>query len=165
MEHLMKPDVGLIFWTLVNFTLLVYLLGKFGWRPAVKALEDREARIRDDVKAAQDARDAAEKLKADLAQHMRKLEEGTQAAIARAAALGEQEKAAILESARKQAEELSASAKHALEAERDRLVGELRREVAGISIAAAERIIGKEIDKVSGNQAVDNFLREVENRK
>ncbi|MFA5160632.1 MAG: F0F1 ATP synthase subunit B [Elusimicrobiales bacterium] len=161
MEHLIKPDAGLIFWTLVNFALLVYLLGKFGWRPAVRALEMREHKIREDVQAAQQARLAAESAKAEVEARLRKIETEAQSAIARAAALGEKEKAALLEAARKQAEGIAASARRSLEAEKDRLVAELRGEVAGLSIAAAERILAKEVDKASGERAVEEFLSKV----
>ena len=161
MDHLIKPDVGLIFWTLVNFALLVFLLGKFGWRPAVLALEMREHKIREDIKAAQQAREAAERVKAEIDARLKHLDEQALSATARAVALGEKEKAAILEAARRQAEEISASAKRSLEAERDRLVAELRGEVAGVSIAAAERILAREVDKTSGARAVEDFLRGV----
>ena len=49
MEELLKPDLGLIFWTIVNFTLLAFLLAKFAWKPIITAIEAREKKIADDI--------------------------------------------------------------------------------------------------------------------
>ncbi len=165
MENLIKPDFGLIFWTLLNFALLVLLLGKFGWKPVLRALEERENRIHADVKAAQEARDASEKLKAGLDEQLKALSERTQAAIQQAAALGEKEKNAIVAEAQRQAQAVADASKRAMETEREKLFSELRRDVAGLSIAAAEKLLNREIDRTAGKTAVDQFLREIDGAK
>jgi F-type H+-transporting ATPase subunit b len=62
---LVTPDFGLIFWTLVTFLLLVFLLGKFAWKPILKMVDDREASIEDALKAAERARDEMKSLQSD----------------------------------------------------------------------------------------------------
>jgi len=165
MENLIKPDFGLVFWTVLNFALLVLVLGKFGWKPVLKALEERENRIRADAEAAREARAASEHARAELDERLARLAQETEAAMAKAAAAGAKEKEDLLNAAKKQAEEIAAASKRDLEAQRDRLIDELRAEVAGLSIAAAERIIGREVDKKSAKESVDGFLREVQSLK
>jgi F-type H+-transporting ATPase subunit b len=165
MEKLIQPDFGLIFWTLLNFALLVLLLGKFGWKPVLRALQDRENRIKADVKAAQEAREATEKMKAELDAQLKSLAERTQSALAQAAALGEKEKNSIVAEAQRQAQEVADASRRAMEAERAKLIAELRSEVAGLSIAAAEKLLAREIDRNAGKTAVEQFLRDIEAKK
>ena len=44
---LVLPDIGLVFWNTVAFLLLLVVLGKFAWKPILKAINDREQGIED----------------------------------------------------------------------------------------------------------------------
>ena len=35
---LVLPDVGLAFWSLIAFLVLLFVLGKFAWKPIMKAI-------------------------------------------------------------------------------------------------------------------------------
>ena len=54
---LITPDVGLLFWTLVSFSILYLILRKFAWGPILGAVKERE----ESIKAALDAADNAKK--------------------------------------------------------------------------------------------------------
>jgi len=43
---LVLPDIGLVFWNTVAFVGLLVVLGKFAWKPMLKAISDREKRYR-----------------------------------------------------------------------------------------------------------------------
>ena len=58
---LILPSFGLIFWMTLTFLGVFLLLRKMAWKPILKALGDRE-------KSIQDALDAAEKAKEEMAQ-------------------------------------------------------------------------------------------------
>jgi len=57
---LVLPDIGLVFWNTVAFLLLLVVLGKFAWKPILKAINDREQGI-------EDALARADKMKSELA--------------------------------------------------------------------------------------------------
>ena len=59
MDSLLKPDIGLMFWTIVNFLLLAFLLAKFAWKPLMNALDSREKQIAEDVAGAHKAKEDA----------------------------------------------------------------------------------------------------------
>ena len=48
MDKLLQPDIGLMFWTALNFLILAFLLAKFAWKPVMKALDDRERKIKEE---------------------------------------------------------------------------------------------------------------------
>ena len=58
---LVLPDLGLVVWSTLAFLILMYVLGKFGWKPIMKAISEREQGISDSLAT-------AEKVKAEMAQ-------------------------------------------------------------------------------------------------
>ena len=58
---LITPDIGLVFWTGLIFLLLMFVLGKFIWKPILSAVKNREDNI-------QSALDMAKETKAEMEQ-------------------------------------------------------------------------------------------------
>ena len=57
---LVLPDIGLVFWNTIAFVVLLVILGKFAWKPMLKAIADRENGI-------EEALLRADKMKAEIA--------------------------------------------------------------------------------------------------
>ena len=62
---LITPELGLIFWTTLSFVILVFLLGKFAWKPILKSVNDREEGIQNALASAEKARLEMQNLNAD----------------------------------------------------------------------------------------------------
>ena len=62
---LVTPDVGLLFWTVISFFVLLFLLRKFAWKPIVGTVNDRETSIREALESAEKARLEMQNLTAD----------------------------------------------------------------------------------------------------
>ena len=60
--ELVTPSIGLVFWTTISFLLLLFILGKFAWKPIMKALDDRERSIEDALSAAEKAKEELSRL-------------------------------------------------------------------------------------------------------
>lgn len=56
---------GLFFWQFIILLVIIFLLGKFAWKPIVNALEAREEGIADALAAAENAKRDLENLKSD----------------------------------------------------------------------------------------------------
>lgn len=162
MEKLITPDFGLSFWTVLNFALLVLLLSKFVWKPLVSALEQRENDIKADREAAENARKETERIKAELDARLAELSRETRSVLAEAAQEGKKERDAIIAAARDNAQQLVERARQEMKGEQIRLFGELRREIAGISLLAAERVLQKQVDASVNQTMVDGLLKEIE---
>ena len=65
LNALLTPDIGLMFWVLIIFGLLLLILWKFAWGPIVKALQSREESIEKAINEAKTARLEVENLKAE----------------------------------------------------------------------------------------------------
>ena len=69
---LITPDVGLLFWTLISFTILYLILRKFAWGPILGAVNEREKGIRNALLLAEKTREEMASLQSDNEQTLKK---------------------------------------------------------------------------------------------
>jgi F-type H+-transporting ATPase subunit b len=152
-------DLGV--WTLVVFLLLLFVLGKFAWKPMLQGLEHREKSIHAALKEAEQARDEAERLRQQL-----------QAQIERA----NEQAREIMEEARKAAErssaEMIAAARKEIQAERDRSTRDIEMtaekarqqlwsETAQLATLVSGKVIRRQLGPEDHRQLVDEALAEL----
>lgn len=158
MELPLGLNVGLFIFQLVNFLILVVLLYGLAYRPLIGMLEDRQKRI---AKGMEDARVAGE-ARANAEAEARKVMDAARADA--------QKKAAeIISDAQKTAGDLKAQAARDVEAIRaqaaaeaeqsrtDALAG-VRDQIAALSMAAANKIVGESLDDKRQRALVDEFF-------
>lgn len=63
--QLVTPAIGLMFWTVVIFILLLVILKKFAWKPILKAVDDRNNSITEALSSAEKAKAEMEQLSAN----------------------------------------------------------------------------------------------------
>src|SRR6266699_2827988 len=151
-------NTGLIFWTIVVFGILLALLWRFGWPAILKAVEERERRIQQQLEEAERARAEAARL---LEEHKRTTAEA-QELIAQARSVAEKERAALLAQAREQYEQLLERARKEIESEKEKAILELRREAVDLSIAAASKLIEANLDSDANRRLVMEYLKSLE---
>ena len=61
----LKPDVGLIAWTILIFALFWGLMAKFAFRPIINALKKRKSDIQNSLDEAKRVREEMAKMKAE----------------------------------------------------------------------------------------------------
>jgi F-type H+-transporting ATPase subunit b len=54
--ELVTPAIGLVFWMLVTFSLLLLVLKKYAWKPILTSIKDREETIEKSLQEAANAR-------------------------------------------------------------------------------------------------------------
>ena len=159
--ELVTPQLGLIFWQLVFFGILLFLLAKLAWKPILSSLSEREHQI-------QSALDLAEKTRADMA----KLQADNQQLLTEARA----ERDSILKAAKESADRIIAESKdkatvegkriiedarETISNERAALVAQMKKEVVTISLEIAEKVLRKELsDKSAQEQLVADLAKE-----
>jgi F-type H+-transporting ATPase subunit b len=63
--ELVKPGLGLIFWMTLTFSLVLFILSKFAWKPILNSIREREDSINNALNAAEDDRKQMDALKSD----------------------------------------------------------------------------------------------------
>jgi F-type H+-transporting ATPase subunit b len=156
---LLTPGIGLIFWQVVIFLMLVLLLGKFAWRPILDSLRIREESIEGALRSADEAREEMSKLKADNEELLAKAREERDILLKEAAKLAGQLKEDAKEDAKKITSKLIEDAKASIVSEKEAALKEVRNQVAELSVEIAEKLIRKTLgDEKSQKALVDEFL-------
>src|SRR5207244_10794987 len=89
-------NTGLIFWTIVVFGVLLALLWKFGWPAILKAVEERERRIQQQLEEAERARAEAARLLEEQRRTLAAAKAEAQEMIAKAKTVAEKERGTLL---------------------------------------------------------------------
>jgi F-type H+-transporting ATPase subunit b len=162
MEALIKPEFGLMFWTILIFILLVLILAKLAWKPLIHSIEEREKNLRLEREMAEKARIEAEKIKNELEGKLKSLMDEVQSKLDGAKKEGEKQRDKIIEEGKASAGSILEQAYKDMEEEKKKLMLELKAEVVHLSVMAAERILNKTIDAQFQKEIVSDFLNEIE---
>lgn len=165
MEALIKPEFGLMFWTIACFTLLALLLSRTAWKPLMQAVEERERALKHDRHAAETARAEAEKARAELDAKLSELKAEISRRLEEARVSAEKEKDILIEEARKSAGLIVESSRREIEAQKNEAARELRGKVAELSVLAAERILLHQLDHRANTDLASRYLAEIEKEK
>ena len=157
--ELLTPGLGLIFWQVVIFLMLVVLLGIFAWRPILDSLKIREESIEEALRSADEAREEMSQLQADNEKLLATSREERDVLLKEAAKIAGQLKNEAKEDAKKITSKLIEDAKASIVSEKEAALKEVRNQVAELSVEIAEKLIRKSLgDEKSQRTLVDEFL-------
>ena len=145
---------------IVNFIVLLVLLRLFLYKPVMKVLDERAQRTKDAMELAEATKKEYEQAKGEVQKQIEKGRQEAQAIITQAMQVGERLKEESRQETAKQTQVMIDRARSELEAERDKIVGDLRREFVDISIAAAEKVIKETLDKEKHRKLIEETLQE-----
>lgn len=156
--ELVTPGIGLIFWMVVSFSIILYLLKKFAWKPILKALKEREDTIDNSLKSAEKAKEEMGKMKADNERVMKEAKNERDNLLKDA----RQVKEKIIEEAKAkanmEAEKIFEDAQTKIENEKISAIGEIKNQIAEFSVEIAEKILKKKLEKTKDQQDHINEL-------
>lgn len=154
-------NIGYFLMQFFGIGILTLLLMGLLYKPMLKTLEERKARI---AKGLEDARQAAIARDNADADAKKILDEArVEAAKVRqeaAAQAGDQAKV-ILAKANDDAKEVISNARVEAEGERNKILAEMRSQVAAISMAAANKLIGEALDEKRQRALLADFFAKV----
>jgi F-type H+-transporting ATPase subunit b len=145
---------------IINFIVLFVLLRLFLYKPVMKILDERAKRTREAMELAEATKKEYEQAKGEVQKQIEKGRQEAQAIIAQAMQVGERLKEESRQEATKQAQVIVDRTRTELEAERDKIVEDLRREFVDISISAAEKVIKETLDKKKHRKLIEETLQE-----
>ena len=144
----------------VNFIVLLVMLRLFLYKPVMKMLDERAKRAREAIELAEATKKEYDQAKDEVQKQIEKGRQEAQTIIGQAMQVAERLKEESRQEATKQAQVIVDRARSELEAERDKMVGDLRREFVAISIAAAEKVIKETLDRERHRKLIEETLQE-----
>jgi F-type H+-transporting ATPase subunit b len=158
-----KPDFGLIFWTTIIFALFWFLIGKFGFRPIISALKQREDDIQNSLDEAKKARQEMANLKAENEELLIQAREERAMILKEAKQVKEKIIAEAKEKAKDEAKKIVETAKVQIENQKMAAITDLKNQVGIISIEIAEKLLKKELEKdASMKEYVTGLVKDIE---
>ncbi len=146
----------------VNVAVLFVLLYLFAYKPVMRMLDERSRRIKESLVQADSVKEQAAHAETEVKKQLEAASRDGQEKIARAVQIGEEVKQKAQLEARQEAEALITRARSEIHRERDEAIDEVRKEVADLTILAAEKVIDQSLDKKAHRQLIDKVLAESE---
>jgi len=147
------------------FVILLVILYFFAYKPVLKMLDERARKIKESIDEVQKVKDQASQTEEEFKKKMESASKEGQEVISKAMRTGEEARKRAQEEAKQEAQALVEKARVEIQRERSETIGELRQEFADLTIVAAEKVIGKSLDKETHRQIIDEVLDESANLK
>ena len=149
MHPLLNPDLGLIFWTLIAFLVVVFILGKYAWKPILNGLKEREQKIADSIAT-------ADRVKAE----MQELQSENENLLAQA----REERATMLKEAKDTKDKIINEAKEQAKAEAAKIIADAQLAINNQKMAALTEV-KNEVGKLVIDISQKVLSRELSNAK
>ncbi len=158
-------NLGYLLVQIFNFLIMFVVLKEWVYKPILNMLEKRRETIAqslEDARVAAEARSSAEdEAKKILAEAQAKANDIVREATERAEAVGREIKTA----AEAEAAKLRAAATEEARAERDRLLADLRGQIAALAVAASQKLIGEALTEERQHALLNEFFSGVKSGK
>ena len=144
----------------LSFLFLLILLRLFVYKPVLKMLDERRARIQEGLNAAERGRAAGEEASRAAAAALDEARRDGQQVVANAQQVAQRLQEDARAQAQQQQEAMLERARAEIQQERDAAIAELRKEFADLTISAAEKVIGQSLDRQAHQRLIDQALQE-----
>ena len=134
---------GTLLWQIVNFVILCAILGHFAYKPMLKVLDERKARIQNDLDSAASANADAQKLKESYEAQLRDAQVKAQEIVNKAVKEAQVQAQAQIDAARDAIAKEKEAATKQIERERTEALEDLKSQAAVLSCDIASKIISK----------------------
>lgn len=159
---MLSVSIGTVIWTSIAFLTVLFILGKFAWKPILKAIQEREESIELALRSAENAKKEMEALQSNNEKLL------NEARIERDKILKEarEAKEAVINEAKskasEEAEKIVAQARESIYNEKMAAVTELKNQVAVLSIEIAEKILKEQLsNEDKQKKMIENLVKDV----
>src|SRR5467141_1176092 len=152
---------GTVVVELLTFLFMMAVLARWVYPEIVRLAEARQRAIAEQLTEAEKSRADAEARLKEAEAKLNDARKTAQSVIDAATKSGEQLRQELKQKAEEEAKRLTASARKEIEAERERAVQSVRNEVAGLVVAATEKVIGETLDGPKHKQLIERAIQEV----
>jgi F-type H+-transporting ATPase subunit b len=159
---LVTPEIGLIFWTTLSFAILLFILGKYAWKPILAAVSEREQSIETALSRAEAVKEEMARLTSENEALLKQARAERDAILAEATKVKNQIISEAKESAHKEGARQIELARIEINNQKAIAMADVKNQVASLSIDIAEKILRKQFeDQKKQDELVTELLKEV----
>ncbi|MGZ3733042.1 MAG: F0F1 ATP synthase subunit B [Parachlamydiaceae bacterium] len=158
----MKIQIGQVISQIIAFLLMLWILSRYAWKPILNTMEERRHKIQSDSDAIEDQRKQAEALLAEYRAKLGEIETTAQTKFREVINAAKAESEKIQNEAHQHARGILAKAQSDMQKEVQLARVQMKNELVGISLAAAEKILKSEMDKEKQKKLLSDIIEQVE---
>jgi F-type H+-transporting ATPase subunit b len=151
-------------WAVGTFAVLLVVLGKFAWKPVMRAMEAREQHVADLIAKAQAQQQESQRLLEDYQRRLEQVDHEAAKRMEEARRNAEKARAEIMAAARAEAEKAIRQATADIDAARRQALEDLYRYAAELATDAAGKIMRKELNPQDQRRLVAESLELIRQR-
>lgn len=155
---LVLPDLGLVVWSTLAFLILMFVLGKFGWKPIMKAIHEREQGINDSLATAEKVRAEMAQLKSDNEILLVQAREERAQILKEAKEIKDRMINEAKEQAKEAAAKIMAETQIAIENQKMAAVTDLKNQVGHMVVEVSEKILRRELANKADQE---NYIKQL----
>jgi len=152
---LISPASGLIIWQLLIFLAVLFILGKFAWKPILNALNERESSIEEALLSAEKAKEEMKQLQASNEQLLAEARKERETMLRDATTAANKIKDAAREEGEKERKRMVEDAGLEIESQKKAALADVRQQVAALSVQVAEKILR---ENLQGENAQKSYI-------
>ena len=145
---------GLFIIQSVIFLILLFVLGKFAWKPILTALNEREVSIQDAINQAKLAKEEVANLKADNERIIREAKAERDAILKEARELKDKIVGEAKDLAKSEGDKMIEQAKQSINAEKNAAMADIKNQIVSLSVEIAEIILKQKLDNADAHNAL-----------
>ena len=150
---------------ILNFLILVAILRAVAYKPIMRMLKKREDKIADSLNKADADAQKAESVLKDYQDQLAGARIKAQDILDKAERRAREDREASVQATKQEIEQMKKAAQAEIQRERERAVEQLKGEVVTLSIAAAGRIVAKNLDEKESEKLIGDFISELDKDK
>jgi len=154
--ELITPDLGLVVWMTISFSLVLFILTKFAWKPIVQTLKIREEAISEALKSADLAKEEMSKLKADNEKLLEAARLERDKILKEAIAAGNKLKDEAKEDSQRIGKKMIEDARVTIQNEKKTAMEDVKKQLSQFSMEIAEKILRRELENKKAQQTLVN---------
>jgi F-type H+-transporting ATPase subunit b len=159
---LVTPEIGLVFWTTLCFAILLFILGKFAWKPILAAVAERENSIESALLKAEAVKEEMARLTNENEALLKQARSERDSILAEATKVKNQIIGEAKEAAQKEGARQIEMARIEINSQKAIAMADVKNQVASLSIEIAEKILRKQFeDQKKQDDLVKELLKEV----
>ncbi len=152
---------GTVIVELITFLVMMAILARWVYPEVVRLAEGRQRQVVEQLKDAEKARAAAEAALKEAEAKLNEARKTAQSVIDAASKSAEQLRQDLKQKAEEEAHRIRESTSKEIEAERLKAIQSVRSEVAGLVVAATEKVIGETLDVAKHKELIEKAIEEV----
>ena len=160
--ELVTPDIGLVFWTTLCFAILLFILGKYAWKPILAAVAERENSIESALAKAEAVREEMARLTSENESLLKQARAERDAILSEATKVKNQIINDAKEAAQTQGARLLENARAEINNQKLIAIADMKNQIATLSLEIAEKVLRKQFeDQKKQDELVKELLKDV----